>query len=116
MLIAYSEFIKNNVSKIQVIKKAFGDQVFHGSFHLTSNSCISNDPIKTSTFSDVEIDSNYVLITDDNNTIENLKDEHLLINNFVGSELLIDYYRLYCVKKNNFDYKDALPSYAGHTI
>ena len=70
MLIAYSEYMKNNVSKIQVIKKAFGDQVFHGLFHLTSDSCISNDPIKTSTFSDVEIDSNYVLITDDNNTIE----------------------------------------------
>ena len=116
MLIAYSEFIKNNVSKIQVIKKAFGDQVFHGLFHLTSDSCTSNDTIKTSTFSDVEIDSNYFLITDDNNTIENLKDEHLLIDHFVGSELLIDYYRLYCVKKNNFDYKDALPSYAGHTI
>lgn len=116
MLIAYSEYIKNNVSKIQVIKKAFGDQVFHGLFHLTSDSCISNDSIKTSTFSDVEIDSNYVLITDDNNTIENLKDEHLPINLFIGSELLIDYYSIYCVKKNNFDYKDALPSYAGHTI
>ena len=116
MLIAYSEYMKNNVSKIQVIKKAFGDQVFHGLFHLTSDSCISNDPIKTSTFSDVEIDSNYVLITDDNNTIENLKDEHLLIDHFVGSELLIDYYNIYCVKKNIFDYKDALPSYAGHTI
>ena len=116
MLIAYSEYMKNNVSKIQVIKKAFGDQVFHGLFHLTSDSCTSNDPIKTSTFSDVEIDSNYVLITDDNNTIKNLKDDHLLIDNFVGSELLIDYYNIYCVKKNNFDYKDALPSYAGHTI
>ena len=116
MLIAYSEYIKNNVSKIQVIKKAFGDQVFHGLFHLTSDSCTSNVPIKTSTFSDVEIDSNYVLITDDNNTIENLKDEHLPINLFIGSELLIDYYSIYCVKKNNFDYKDALPSYAGHTI
>ena len=116
MLIAYSEYMKNNVSKIQVIKKAFGDQVFHGLFHLTSDSCISNDSIRTSTFSDVEIDSNYVLITDDNNTIENLKNEHLLINHFVGSELLIDYYNIYCVKKNNFDYKDALPSYAGHTI
>ena len=116
MLIAYSEYIKNNVSKIQVIKKAFGDQVFHGLFHLTSDSCISNDPIKTSTFSDVEIDSNYVLITDDNNTIESLKDEHLAIGHFIGSELLIDYYSKYCVKKNNFDYKDALPSYAGHTI
>lgn len=116
MLIAYSEYIKNNVSKIQVIKKAFGDQVFHGLFHLTRDSCISNDLIKTSTFSDVEIDSNYVLITDDNNTIENLKDEHLPIANFISSELLIDYYSIYCVKKNNFDYKDALPSYAGHTI
>ena len=84
--------------------------------HLTSDSCTSNDPIKTSTFSDVEIDSNYVLITDDNNTIKNLKDDHLLIDNFVGSELLIDYHNIYCVKKNNFDYKDALPSYAGHTI
>ena len=116
MLIAYSEYKKNNASKIQVIKKAFGDQVFHGLFHLTSDSCLSNDSIKTSTFSDVEIDSNYVLITDDNNTIENLKDEHLLIDHFVGSELLIDYYNIFCVKKNNFDYKDALPSYAGHTI
>ena len=116
MLIAYSEYMKNNVSKIQVIKKAFGDQVFHGLFHLTSDSCISNDPIKTSTFSDVEIDSNYVLITDDNNTIESLKDEHLPIDHFIGSELLIDYHSIYCVKKNNFDYKDALPSYAGHTI
>ena len=91
MLIAYSEYIKKNVSKIQVIKKAFGDQVFHGLFHLTSDSCISNDPIKTSTFSDVGIDSNYVLITDDNNTIANLKDEYLLIDHFVGSELLIGY-------------------------
>ena len=63
MLIAYSEYIKNNISKIQVIKKAFGDQVFHGLFHLTSASCLSNDSIRTSTFSDVEIDSNYVLIT-----------------------------------------------------
>ena len=116
MLIAYSEYKKNNVSKIQVIKKAFGDQVFHGLFHLTSDSCTSNNSIKISTFSDVEIDSNYVLITDDDNTIKNLKDEHLLIDNFVGSELLIDYYTAYCVKKNNFDYKDALPSYAGHTI
>ena len=116
MLIAYSEYKKNNVSKIQVIKKAFGDQVFHGLFHLTSDSCTSNNSIKISTFSDVEIDSNYVLITDNDNTIKNLKDEHLLIDNFVGSELLIDYYTAYCVKKNNFDYKDALPSYAGHTI
>ena len=116
MLIAYSEYKKNNASKIQVIKKAFGDQVFHGLFHLTSDSCLSNDSIKTSTFSDVEIDSNYVLITDDNNTIKNLKDDYLLIDNFIGSELLIDYYNVYCVKKNHFDYKDALPSYAGHTI
>ena len=116
MLIAYSEYKKNNVSKIQVIKKAFGDQVFHGLFHLTSDSCTSNNSIKISTFSDVEIDSNYVLITDNDNTIKNLKDEHLLIDNFVGSELLIDYYTAYCIKKNNFDYKDALPSYAGHTI
>ena len=116
MLIAYSEYIKNNISKIQVIKKAFGDQVFHGLFHLTSASCLSNDSIRTSTFSDVEIDSNYVLITDDSNTIKNLSDDYSQIDNFVGSELLIDYYNVYCEKKNNFDYKDALPSYAGHTI
>ena len=116
MLIAYSEYIKNNVSKIQVIKKAFGDQVFHGLFHLTSDSCTSNNSIKTSTFSDVEIDSNYVLITDDSNIISNMKDNYHSIDKFVGSELLIDYYTAYCIKKNNFDYKDALPSYAGHTI
>ena len=112
----YAKFNGNLGVDVNIIKKAFGNQVFHGLFHLTSDSCISNDSIKTSTFSDVEIDSNYVLITDDNNTIENIKGEHLLIDHFVGSELLIDYYNIYCVKKNNFDYKDALPSYAGHTI
>ena len=88
MLIAYSEYMKNNVSKIQVIKKAFGDQVFHGLFHLTSDSCTSNDPIKTSTFSDVEIDSNYVLITDDNNTIKNLKDDQKIVE--ILSEIIRD--------------------------
>ena len=55
-------------------------------------------------------------MTDDNNIIDNMKDNYYSIDKFVGSELLIDYYAAYCIKKNNFDYKDALPSYAGHTI
>ena len=116
MLIAYSLYIKNNTSKIQVIKKAFGDQVFHGLIHLTSESCLSGDSIKISTFSDVQIDGDYILMTDDSNIINNMKDNYYSIDKFVGSELLIDYYTAYCIKKNNFDYKDALPSYAGHTI
>jgi hypothetical protein len=55
-------------------------------------------------------------MTDDSNIINNMKDNYYSIDKFVGSELLIDYYTAYCIKKNNFDYKDALPSYAGHTI
>ena len=38
------------------------------------------------------------------------------IEKYIGSELLIEYYTQYCEKKQGFDYKDALPSYAGHTI
>ena len=40
----------------------------------------------------------------------------LLVTEKTGDIVRIDYYNIYCVKKNNFDYKDALPSYAGHTI
>ena len=38
------------------------------------------------------------------------------IEKYTGSELLIEYYTQYCEMKQGFDYKDALPSYAGHTI
>ncbi len=116
MLIAYSCYIKNNASKIQVIKKAFGDQVFHGLIQLTRQSCLSDNPIKISTFSDVEINNDYMLVTDDRKIIDNVKDNYYPIDKFVGSDLLIDYYSAYCIKKTIFDYKDALPSYAGHTI
>ena len=73
-------------------------------------------PELISTFSDVQIDGDYILMTDDSNIINNMKGNYYSIDKFVGSELLIDYYTAYCIKKNNFDYKDALPSYAGHTI
>ena len=41
MLIAYSYFKTTDQPQIQIIKKAFGNQVFHGLFYLTNDSCIS---------------------------------------------------------------------------
>jgi tRNA threonylcarbamoyl adenosine modification protein YeaZ len=116
MLTAYSCFKKTNQSQIQVIKKAFGDKVFHGLFHLTNNSCTSKESITTTNVSDVVIDQNYILLSDVKIILDEHKEDCLFICDFIGSELLIEYYDSYCSKKNKFDYKDALPSYAGHTI
>ena len=116
MLIAYSYFKKTNQSQIQVIKKAFGNQVFHGIFHLTNDSCTSKGSIITTAVSDVDIEQDYISLSDDKNILDKHKENCLLMCDFIGSELLIEYYDSYCIKKNNFDYKDALPSYAGHTV
>ena len=49
--------------------------------------------------------------------IESFNDDKFeSIEKYIGSELLIEYYAQYCEEKQGFDYKDALPSYAGHTI
>ena len=116
MLIAYSYFKKTNQSHIQVIKKAFGNQVFHGLFHLTNDSCTSIGSIITTAVSDVVIKKDYISLSDDKHILDKHEENCLLMCDFVGSELLIEYYGSYCSKKNNFDYKDALPSYAGHTV
>ena len=116
MLIAYSYFKKTNQSHIQVIKKAFGNQVFHGLFHLTNDSCTSKGSIITTGVSDVVIKQDYISLSDDKHILDKHKENCSLMCDFVGSELLIEYYDSYCSKKNNFDYKDALPSYAGHTL
>jgi tRNA threonylcarbamoyladenosine biosynthesis protein TsaB len=116
MLIAYSYFKKTNQSHIQVIKKAFGNQVFHGLIHLTNDSCTSIGSIITTAVSDVVIKQDYISLSDDKHILDKHEENCLLMCDFVGSELLIEYYGSYCSKKNNFDYKDALPSYAGHTV
>ena len=54
------------------------------------------------------------LIQRDDDSEDTVKKRLLVYHN--QTKVLIDYYNIYCVKKNNFDYKDALPSYAGHTI
>jgi tRNA threonylcarbamoyl adenosine modification protein YeaZ len=116
MLIAYSYFKTTDQPQIQVIKKAFGNQAFHGLFHLTNNSCTSKENIITTAISDVVIEENYISLSDIKIVLDEHKENCLLICDFVGSELLIEYYESYCSKKNKFDYKDALPSYAGHTV
>ena len=116
MLIAYSYFKTTDQPQIQIIKKAFGNQVFHGLFHLTNDSCISKGSIITTAISDVVIEQEYISLSDDKHILDKHKEDCLSICDFVGSELLIEYYDFYCSKKNKFDYKDALPSYAGHTV
>ena len=116
MLIAYSYFKTTDQPQIQIIKKAFGNQVFHGLFHLTNDSCISKGSIITTAISDVVIEQEYISLSDDKHILDKHKENCLSICDFVGSELLIEYYDSYCSKKNKFDYKDALPSYAGHTV
>jgi tRNA threonylcarbamoyladenosine biosynthesis protein TsaB len=116
MLIAYSYYKKENLSNVQVIKKAFGNQVFHGLFHITNDSCISKGKIITTSISDVVMEKKYNSLSDVQIILDENKKDCLHISDFVGSELLIEYYNSYCNKKYEFDYKDALPSYAGHTI
>ncbi len=113
---AYSLYKKNNNKYIQVIKKAFGDQAFHGSFVMSDKECTLNEDVMISTYTNVEIKNNYFLLTNYKDIISESKNDVSLIDNYIGSELLIDYYELYCDKKKDFNYKDALPSYAGHTI
>ena len=68
------------------------------------------------TFSDIKVQSDYMLATNSKD-IESFNDnKYESIETYIGSELLLEYYTRYCQKKQGFDYKDALPSYAGHTI
>ena len=116
LLDAYSLYIKNNNKYIQVIKKAFGDQAFHGLFSMSDEECTLNGDVMISAYTNVEINNDYFLLTDYKDVTNESQNNFSLIDNYIGSELLIDYYNVYCDKKTNFNYKDALPSYAGHTI
>jgi len=116
MLDAFSIYKEHKINKVEVVRKAFGNQVFHGLFQLNDDSCKLDSEILTSALVDIEFNNNYELFTDllDLGNEANIK--YIPLENYVGSELLIEFYRKYSKKKNNFDYKDALPSYAGHTI
>ena len=116
MLDAFSIYKEHKINKVEVVRKAFGNQVFHGLFQLNDDSCKLDSEILTSALVDIEFNNNYELFTDllDLGNEANIK--YIPLENYVGSELLIEFYKKYSKKKNNFDYKDALPSYAGHTI
>ena len=116
MLDAFSVYKEKKINKLEVVKKAFGNQVFHGLLQLNDDNCILDSEIITSALVDIEFNNHYELLTDllDLNNEKNIK--YIPLENYKGSELLIEFYRKYSKKKNNFDYKDALPSYAGHTI
>ena len=107
---------KYNVQKIQIAKKAFGDQIFHGLFLVNDKDCLAQESIKTITFSDIKVQSDYMLATNSKDIQSFNDNKYQSIEKYIGSELLIEYYTQYCEKKQGFDYKDALPSYAGHTI
>ena len=113
MLDAYSLYSEKKIEKIQVVRKAFGDQFFHGLLTLSDKECLLDSKISTSTLDSIEFYSKYTLLTD---LKDGIKNKHLIVENYIGSELLIEYYKKYSEKKSSFDYKDALPSYAGHTI
>ena len=112
---AYYLYKKHNVQKIQIAKKAFGDQIFHGHFEVSDTNCHAKEPISIISFTDVKPQPGYMFATNSSN-IQAENDKYETIDKYMGSELLIDYYKRYCQKKEGFDYKDALPSYAGHTI
>ena len=113
---AYSIFKKHQIENLQIIKKAFGDQIFHGLIKINLNECIMEEPCTTMTLSDVKLLSDYTIATDSQDIINEEISNHILIDDYINSELLIEYYKTYCSLKESFDYKDALPSYAGHTI
>ena len=113
---AYSIFKKHQIEHLQIIKKAFGDQIFHGLIKINSNDCIMEEPCTTMTCSDVKPLTNYIIATDSKDINNEEISNYILIDDYVNSELLIEYYKTYCSSKEGFDYKDALPSYAGHTI
>ena len=112
---AYYLYKKYKSQKIQIAKKAFGDQIFHGLFEIIDTNCHAKESISTISFTDVKPQTGYMFATNSSN-IQAENDKYEIIDNYIGSELLIDYYKRYCQKKEGFDYKDALPSYAGHTI
>ena len=113
---AYYMYKKYNFQKIQIAKKAFGNQIFHGLFIVNDKDCLTQETIKTITFTDIKTQSDYMLATNSQDIQSDNVGKYESIGNYIGSELLIEYYTRYCEKKKGFDYKDALPSYAGHTI
>ena len=74
------------------------------------------EPCTTMTCSDIKPLTDYTIATDSQDIINEKISNHILIDDYINSELLIEYYKTYCSLKESFDYKDALPSYAGHTI
>ena len=116
MLDAFSYYKVNGINKIHVIRKAFGNQLFHGLLTLDSKKCLSNSVIVISVLEDIEFNPEYKLLTDLENLGGDNNMEFISIKDYIGSELLIEFYKTYTKKKKKFDYKDALPSYAGHTI
>ena len=113
---AYYLYKKHKSQKIQIAKKAFGDQIFHGFFEVSDKDCFAKESIKTISFTKVKVRSDYLFATNSKDIEADNDIRYKSIDTYVGSELLIEYYSRYCQKKEGFDYKDALPSYAGHTI
>ena len=113
---AYSIYKKHQIENLQIVKKAFGDQIFQGLIKINSNDCIMEKPCTTMTCSDVKPLTNYIIATDSQDINNEEISNHIQIDDYINSELLIEYYKTYCSSKEGFNYKDALPSYAGHTI
>ncbi len=116
MLDAYSLYKIKTIDKIQVVRKAFGDQVFHGLFRLNNKECSLESSISTIALDEIKVNPHYKLLTDSKDLVDDIKTQFFSIEEYIGSEYLIEFYDNYCMKKKSFDYKDVLPSYAGHTI
>ena len=83
---AYYLYKKHKSQKIQIAKKAFGDQIFHGLFEISDTNCHAKEPISTISFTDVKPQPGYMFATNSSN-IQADNDEYESIDNYMGSEL-----------------------------